>query len=295
MKKLLFVVNPRAGTCKANKHLVDIFSVFNRAGYTVTVHVTESPGDCSQTVARLAPQMDVVVCCGGDGTFNEAINGLVRSSTNVPLGYIPAGSTNDFAASLNLPTDFPEAAKAIVEGTPHPYDVGRFHDRHFSYIASFGAFTRASYATSQNMKNLLGHAAYILSGIQEVSQIRPIHMRLELEDEVVEDDFLYGAISNATSVGGVLTLDPHQVDMADGKLELMLIRAPKDVFELTGCIHKLQNQQYDHRMITFRSFEKARITCPPDLVWTLDGERQESPECFEVSNIHHAICLLQKG
>lgn len=295
MKKLLFVINPRAGTCKANKHLVDIFSVFNRAGYAVTVHVTERPGDCTHAVAQYAPQADLVVCCGGDGTFNEAVNGLLRSGAKIPLGYIPAGSTNDFAASLNLPTDFVEAAEAIVKGTPCPYDVGIFHDRHFSYVASFGAFTRASYATSQNMKNILGHAAYILSGIQEVSQIRPIHMRLELENKVVEDDFLYGAISNATSVGGVLTLDPHKVDMADGKLELLLIRAPKDIIELTTCIHKLQSQQYDHRMITFCSFAKAQITCPPGLVWTLDGERQESLECFEVTNLHHAISLLQKG
>lgn len=295
MKKLLFVMNPYAGMRKANRYLADIISIFNRADYRVTVHMTAGTGDGTRIVEQMAPDMDVVVCCGGDGTFNETVNGILRSGADVPIGYIPAGSTNDFAASLRLPTNVLDAAKAIVEGTPNSYDVGRFGDRYFSYVASFGAFTKASYATPQNIKNALGHTAYILSGIQELSQLRPVHMRLELDDTVVEDEFLFGAVSNSTSVGGILTLDPKQVDMADGQFELLLVRAPKDLMEVSECIRALQSQQYNCSMITFRSARHVRAIADPQMPWTLDGERAEGRESVEICNIHHAIRLLQKG
>ena len=295
MKKLLFVMNPYAGTRRANRYLPEIISIFNRAGYTVTAHMTAGSGDCTEVVERMAPEMDIVACCGGDGTFNETINGVLRSGADVPVGYIPAGSTNDFAASLKLPTGVLDAARAIVEGEPRRYDVGKFGDRYFSYVASFGAFTKASYATPQNIKNALGHTAYILGGIQEISQLRTTHMRLELDDEVLEDDFLFGAVSNSTSVGGILTLDPMQVDMTDGKFELLLVRAPKDLMELSECILALQSQQYNCAMITFRSARHMRAVCDPDIPWTLDGERADGRETVDIYNVHHAIRLLQKG
>ena len=295
MKKLLFVMNPYAGTRRANRFLPDILALFNRAEYTVITHMTAGPGDCAAAVERLAPQMDVVVCCGGDGTFNETVNGILRSGADVPVGYIPAGSTNDFAASLRLPTNVMEAARAIVEGEPRKYDVGRFADRYFTYVASFGAFTRTSYATPQNVKNALGHTAYLLGGIQELSQIRPIHMRLDFDSGTVEDDYIFGAISNSTSFGGVLTLDPKQVDMQDGKFELLLVRAPRDLLEISDCIRALQTQKYNCGMITFLSTTHVRITANPELVWTLDGERMQGGEKLEAHNIHHAIRLVQRG
>lgn len=295
MKRMLLILNPRAGTCKANKLLPQIISIFNRASYCVTVHVTNGPGDGHNAIGLLAQHMDLVVCCGGDGTFNETVNGLLTNNLRIPIGYIPCGSTNDFAASLKLPTDILEAATAIAEGTPLPYDVGQVNGRYFSYVASFGAFTRSSYATSQRMKNSFGFLAYLLSGIREVASIHSVPVRLELDDQVIEDSFIFGAISNSTRVGRVLTLDPHRVDMADGKLELMLIRPPKDLAELTGCIRKLQLQQYDSRMITFHSLEKLRLHCPAGTIWTLDGERYDAPEDLEISNVYHAFELMQKG
>ena len=224
MKKMLFVMNPYAGQRRANRYLADVISIFNRGGYAVSAYMTAGPGDGARVVEEVAPDMDLVVCAGGDGTFNEMITGVLRSGADVPLGYIPAGSTNDFAASLGLPTNILKAAREIVEGEPVRYDVGRFGSRYFSYVASFGAFTRASYATPQNVKNALSHTAYILEGIQELSQIRKLHVRFETDDQVVEDDFIFGAISNSTSVGGILTLDPKQVDMRDGRFELLLVR-----------------------------------------------------------------------
>lgn len=296
MKKLLFVMNPYAGTRKANRYLPEIISVFNRAGYDVNAYMTAAPGDCTDAVAQRAASVDLVVCAGGDGTFNETVTGILHSGADVPVGYIPAGSTNDFAASFRLPTNILQAAKLIAEGTPVTYDVGQFGDRFFTYVASFGAFTRASYATPQNVKNALGHTAYILEGIQELSQIRKTHVRFDLDDgTVVEDDFLFGAISNSTSVGGILTLDPKQVDMRDGRFELLLVRAPRDLIELGECIRALQSQKYNCAMITFLPASRIKVTADPDMPWTLDGERESGHETVEVANLHHAIRLVCGG
>ena len=294
MKKLLFVMNPYAGTRRANKYLPEIITTFNRAGYEVNAYMTAGPGDGARMVQQRCGDMDLVVCAGGDGTFNETISGILRSGTKVPIGYIPCGSTNDFASSLHLPGDILQAARHIVEGEPVPYDVGRFGDRYFCYVASFGAFTRASYTTPQNVKNALGHTAYLLEGIQELSQIRKVHVRFDTEDQVVEDDFLFGAISNSTSVGGILTLDPKRVDMGDGKFELLLIRAPRDFTELSECLRALQTQKYNCDMITFLSAARVRVTADAGMPWTLDGEREEGHAAVDAVNLHHAIELIQK-
>lgn len=294
LKKLLFVMNPYAGVRRANRYLADIISVFNRADYEVITYMTAGQGDGGQQVARQARDMDLVVCCGGDGTFNETVSGVLSAGTGTPIGYIPAGSTNDFASSLHLSSNIVQAAKDIVEGAPVSYDVGLFGQRYFSYVASFGAFTRASYATPQNVKNALGHTAYVLSGIQELSQIKKEHVRMELDGQVVEDDFLFGAISNSTSVGGILTLDPKQVDMRDGKFEILLVRAPVEFGEISECIRALQRQEYNCAMLTFRSAKHITIFADPEMNWTLDGEMEPGHEQVEVENLHHAIQIIHK-
>ena len=295
MKKILFIMNPFAGQRRANRYLADILTMFNRAGYDVTVYMTAGPGDGARVVEEKAAQMDTVVCCGGDGTFNETVTGLLRAGVDIPVGYIPAGSTNDFATSLRLPTNILKAARAIVEGSPRRYDVGQFGDRIFSYVASFGAFTRTSYSTPQSVKNALGHMAYLLEGIQELSQIKKIQMLFELDEgRVIEDDFLFGAISNSISVGGILTLDSKQVDMTDGKFELLLVRAPQDLSEVSECLRALQTQKYNCRMVTFLSASSVRVTAGADLIWTLDGERGGGYEVVEAKMLHHALQLIQK-
>ena len=295
MKKMLFVMNPCSGQKKANKYLLEILEMFNRAGYEVTVHITAGPGDATQAVCRQCTGMDLVVCCGGDGTFNETVSGLLMAGQDIPVGYIPAGSTNDFAASMKLPSDILEAARNVLEGEPVAYDAGDFGGRFFSYVASFGAFTRASYATPQSIKNALGHTAYVLEGINELSQIRKEHIRMELDDEVVEDDFLFGAICNSTSVGGILTLNPEQVDMTDGLLEILLVRAPRSLMEIAECIQAVQNQRYnDCAMITFRSASRMEVFADPEMPWTLDGEREDGHDHVTIENRHLAYRLMQR-
>ena len=295
MKKLLFILNPCAGMRKASKVLAEILAVFNRADFDVRVYVTAEAGDATSTVEKLAPDMDLVVCCGGDGTFNETVAGLMKVGVHLPIGYIPAGSTNDFAASLGLSADPVEAARQIAEGSPRVYDAGKFGERYFSYVASFGAFTRASYSTPQSAKNLLGHVAYVLEGMQELSQFRKHHLKLQLDDgEVLEDDYVFGAICNSTSVGGVMTLDPKQVDLQDGKFEVLLIRMPKNIQEISECLVALQKQQYNNPMMTFRSASRILVEAEPDMLWTLDGEKEEGHRTVTVQNLHHAITILQR-
>lgn len=295
MKKMLFVMNPYAGMRRANRYLSDIITLFNRADYEVTTYMTAGPGDAAQVVEQYASNMELIVCCGGDGTLNETITGVIRAGADCPIGYIPAGSTNDFAASLKLSTNVMQAAQDIVEGQPIPYDVGRFCDRFFSYVASFGAFTKSSYSTPQSIKNALGHTAYVLEGISELSQIRKVHIKMELEEETVEDDFIFGAISNSTSIGGVLTLDPKIVDMADGLLEVFLVRAPKNLTEITECIQALQSQRYnDCNMITFGTARNIRVFADETMPWTLDGEKFDGQAEIEVENMHRAIRLMKR-
>lgn len=295
MKRMLFVMNPYAGQRKANRHLTDILTVFNRADYEVITHMTAGTGDATHIVEQLAREVELVVCCGGDGTFNETITGVLRAGSDVPIGYIPAGSTNDFAASLNLSMNPVKAAEDIVAGVPTAYDVGRFGTRYFSYVASFGAFTRASYATPQNIKNALGHTAYLLGGISEISQIRKEHVRMELDgNEIIDDDFIFGAVCNSTSVGGILTLDPKQVDMCDGRFEVLLVRRPRTLLEITECIQAVQNQKYNCEMITFRPASRVKINADPDMPWTLDGEREEGHSEVELENLHCAVRLMQR-
>ena len=295
MKKMLFVMNPYAGQRRAAKVLTDILAVFNRAGYAVITHMTASTGDAREVVRTRAAGMDLVVCCGGDGTLNETVSGLLMAGLDIPVGYIPSGSTNDFASSLKLSGNPVQAAKDIVEGVPVAYDVGRFGERYFAYVASFGAFTKSSYATPQNVKNALGHTAYVLESISELSQLRNVHVRMELDNGVIEDDFLFGAISNSTSVGGILTLDPNQVDMGDGLFEIFLVRAPRNLTEISECIQALSTQRYnDCAMITFCSAQKVTVIADPDMPWTLDGEKADGYREITVENLHHAIRIMKR-
>jgi len=294
MKKALFIMNPFAGQRRANKFLPEILLLFRQAEYEVQVHMTNGTGDAAAAAQRYCQGKDLVVCCGGDGTLNETVTGILRAGGRMPVGYIPAGTTNDFASSLKLSHSPVQAAKDILEGEPVPYDVGEFGNRYFSYVASFGAFTKSSYMIPQNIKNALGHTAYVLGGISEISQIRKEHIRMEIDGDMVEDDYIFGAICNSTSIGGILTLDPKQVDMGDGLFEVMLVRAARNLTELTECITAVQSQKYNCAMITFRAAKEVKIWADPTMPWTLDGEKEEGHEEVTVKNLHHAICLMQR-
>lgn len=292
MKQLLLILNPTAGQKRAARNLTGIVSVFNRAGYDTHVYITAGRGDAVEAVRTFGQQMELIVCCGGDGTLNETVTGVIENGLEIPIGYIPAGSTNDFAGSLHLSGDMLEAAGMITGGRPFSYDVGKWADRYFTYIASFGVFTKASYSTPQNIKNALGHMAYVLEGSKELSSIHAEHIRMELDGEVLEDDYLFGAVCNSTSVGGILTLNPAYVDMSDGRFEILLVRAPRDIQELHECVIALTNQTYNCGMITFRRADTLQFFGNPDMAWSLDGERADGRAQITIRNLHRRITLI---
>ncbi len=293
MKKLLLIVNPCSGKKRVNRCLTEIIEILNRGGFDVSVFITGKRGDATKLAAARAGEFDMLVCAGGDGTFNELASGLMHSEKKCPLGYIPAGSTNDFASSLHLDKDFKQAALDLVYGQPTSLDLGRFNDRYFTYIASFGVFTRTSYATSQSLKNTLGHFAYLLSGVKEITSLRSYHLRFTLADgQVFEDDYIFGAVSNTTSVAGILTLSPELVDLKDGKFELLLVRKPRSPLELSGCVLALTTQKYDTPMLTLVSTTRVEVEGTQDISWSLDGEEAPGAETCVIENLHHAIDLM---
>lgn len=293
MKRLLLIMNPTAGIKKANPHLSEILSIFGQADYECTVWMTRKRGDATELTALRGAEADLIVCIGGDGTFNEVVTGAVKAGIRTPIGYIPSGSTNDFAASLGLPKNVIQAAQAIVAGRPQAFDVGRFQDRCFTYVASFGAFTKTAYATSQSVKNALGHLAYVLGGIKELSSLHSYHIAVTLDDgEREEGDFIFGAVSNSTSVGGILALDPEIVDMNDGLFELLLVKFPKNPAELAEVILSLSSQKYDSPSLLFRSARKVLVEADPDMDWTLDGEFAKGCEEIHIENLHSAINVV---
>lgn len=272
-KKLLFIINPRAGIRKKESALTDIILTFSDHGYETIVCFTREAGDASRLVQEhVNEEIDRIVCMGGDGTLNEVIAGCREIGWDKPLGYIPAGSTNDFAASLGLPSDPVEAAERAMSGQEHRLDIGRFNGRHFVYTASCGIFTKVSYETPQKYKNLVGHFAYLLEGIKDLTNVHSFHMRISMEGHVYEDNYLFVAFCNTFSLGGVMTLDSKTVDLEDGFFEVLLISRPHDLMQLRSIIQALLEQNYNTPHITYCKTDQATIVCSKAPDWSLDGE-----------------------
>ena len=291
-KKNLIIMNPFSGKREANKYLTDIIDIFTKGGYMTTILTTTERGDGTVYASRYAGEFDLITCIGGDGTFNEVVAGLLDSGERVPVGYIPAGSTNDFANSLKLSTNILKATEDIVKGRLKTLDIGSFNGRKFSYVASFGAFTQTSYSTPQSVKNMLGHLAYILEGATSLTSIKPQHLKIEANGMPYEDDYSFGAISNSTSLAGILTLDPQYVDMNDGLFELLLVRSPKNPIELAEIVYMLTTQNYESNKITFVNADSFTIYADENMDWSLDGEYQEGCERIEIENLHNAIDIV---
>ena len=296
MKKVLIVLNPCAGTRQANRYFADIIDVFCKAGYQVSVATTAKSGDGTDIARERAHEFDLLVGIGGDGTFNEVVAGVLESGADVPLGYIPAGSTNDFANSMGLSTNILRAADDIVNGQVKTLDIGTFNGRYFSYVASFGAFTRASYEAPQSIKNALGHLAYILEGIKDIPSLAPLEVRVNMENGIYGGKYLFGAVCNSTSVGGLLTLSEDYVDMNDGKFEVLLIKSPGNIIELNQILFALSTGNYANcNMISFFSSGDLEIEASSDMAWSLDGEYQEGSDRIHIKNIRSAIKLMTRN
>lgn len=272
MKKLLFVVNGHSGKGQIKNKLLDIIDIMIKEGYHVQVHTTQEREDATKVVREQAKYYDLVVCSGGDGTLDEAVTVMMQSEVRTPLGYIPAGSTNDFANSLEIPKDMIQAAKTAVLGVPFSCDVGEFNGDYFIYVAAFGIFTDVSYATSQELKNALGHVAYILEGAKRLYTIKTYHMRVEYDGNEIEGDFLLGMITNSTSVGGFKNMTGKDVKLDDGMFEVTLIHKPKNIIELNTIIASLTNLKDETDLIDSFRAESVKFYSEEEIPWTLDGE-----------------------
>ena len=296
-KKALILVNPRSGRIVARQLAFNFGHDFQGSEYEPFIRMTTGPGDAADVAARLASAFDLVVCRGGDGTLNETINGVLCSGADVPIGYIPAGTTNDFAKSNGLPFVPAEAIRVILEGEPMPQDVGLFgEERYFCYTASFGMFTRSSYATNQKTKNRFGYAAYLAAGAREVFHIEEIPVRVTADGVVYEGDYIFGSVTNAYAVGGgVLKFSRDKVRLDDGLMELVLIKKPKKPDEMVRLFLDLQRGIYDERFITVVPGKVFLFEFPAfDVPWTLDGEFGGKTHEVAVQCIEHGFRIIKE-
>lgn len=297
-KKLLFIMNPKSGVMQAPKYMSEIVGKFSGAGFLTQVLMTTGHGDARDFAAEYGGDADRVVVSGGDGTLNEVIDGLLSGGHKTPIGYIPAGSTNDFAHSVGLPKNILECADTAVNGTAAPVDIGSFNGRYFSYVASFGAFTSTTYSVPQNLKNIFGHAAYVMGGVKELANLHAIHAKITLEkgtpaEEVHEGDYVLGAVCNSKSIGGILNLEKLDVDMNDGLMEVLMIKMPKDIIDLNDIAISTLGGSFQSHQIEKYSAANVTVELDEGTHWTLDGEYEKGSSVCEIKTIRSAISLIR--
>ena len=292
---MLFVFNPKAGKGRIKMHLLDIVDIFNKGGYEVIIRATQGPKDAYEQVKEYADQVDLIACSGGAGTLDEVVTGIVEVGSQTPIGYIPAGSTNDFANSLFMPKSMTAAASMIMEEQIYHCDIGKFNNQTFAYVAAFGLFTNVSYETDQDLKNILGHVAYVLEGMKQLFEVKSYHLKVTSDELTVENDFIYGMISNSRSVGGFKNLTGKNVDMNDGLFEVTMITRPKNPLELQEIMTAMLTAEDNTDLI--HSFKSARVTITSEepVPWTLDGEYGGSHTQIEIENCHEALNLYLKS
>ena len=295
MKKLLFIYNPLAGRQKARQHLSSMLEVFAARNYLVTAYPTKSRGDATYAAANLAPDYDRVVCCGGDGTLNETISGLMQlpPEQRPVLGYIPTGTTNDFSRNLSFPRGTDKVAAVACGGIPRACDLGLANGKWFTYVAAFGLFTDVTYTTPQNTKNLLGHTAYVLEGASRLASLKSYWLTVEADGVVIEGEFIYGMVGNTVSVGGLLSLPSDLVKLDDGLFEVVLVRKPRNATDLQTIFRALTTQimpDGEGPIVALRASHLS-FTCPEPLPWTLDGEFGGEHTTTEIENLPRAVVI----
>ena len=294
MKRLLFIINPCSGKGRIRNKLLSVLDVFAKRGYRVETYVTQEALDARRKAVTRGRSADLIVCSGGDGTLNEVVSGMMELKRLPVLGYIPAGSTNDYAASLGLPRRIENAARLAAEGKASPVDVGKFgDDRYFVYIAAFGAFTEVSYLTPQDKKNLLGHQAYMLEAVKSLMDIRGRQMKITWEEGELEGEFLFGMVTNTTSVGGFKGLVSRDVALDDGWFEALFIRMPKNPLDLSGIVSYLFLKEEDNAFVYRFKTRKLKIAAAEDVDWVLDGEFGGKKREVEIENLEKRLYIVR--
>lgn len=291
-KRMLFIYNPLSGKGLIKNSLSDIISTFTEAGYDVICHPTSSRGDGQRTVEELGDRAEVIVVSGGDGTLDEIVTGMMNSGSSIPVGYIPSGSTNDFAASLGISKDMVTAAEDITLGDLYQCDVGAFNSTYFVYVAAFGMFTHVSYETDQTMKNTFGRLAYLMEAGKEVFNVPSYHIRLDVDGQVSEGNYIYGMITNARSVGGIRGITGNAVDMNDGLFEVTMVRTPLNPLDLSEIISTLLSGDGHSALVETYKAKKVILEPMEEIDWTLDGEFGDKHKTVVIENKHKVLNLF---
>ena len=293
--QMLLIYNSRAGKGSFLARLPEVIDMFVKGGFRVEVYPTQAAGDAIEKVSHIPGYISLVVAAGGDGTLDEVVTGLLKSGRDVPLGYIPVGSTNDYAASLKLSFNVLEAVGDILGGEPQAVDMGEFNNEIFVYVAAFGAFTDVSYDTNQDMKNLFGHIAYIMEGVRRIGDIKSYDLRVEVDGELHEGSYIYGMVTNSVSVGGFKGITGKNVLMDDGVFEVLLIHTPKNVLELQEIVTTLLSGNMDSSLIEFYRTDQVRFWSKEEISWTMDGEYGGAHSYVDIRNRHQCVRIIMDG
>ena len=293
MKNVLLIVNPVAGKLRMRNELFDVIEIFCNNDCMVTTAITQYRGHGKELAANAYRNgFDLVVCCGGDGTLNEVISGLLTSemSAKVALGYIPAGSTNDFADTLGIPSAPTAAAVNIFKSVRMGIDVGKFgDDRNFSYIATFGAFAAASYSAPQELKNSIGHMAYLIEGIKQLGNMHRYKVKVTADGREYSGEYIYCSVSNTRSVAGLVKLSENIVDLHDGMFEVILVKYPNNLAETNKIVTGVLSNDFSGSMFEFFKAQDILFETEEDIDWSLDGEKAECGKTVRIRNLHSAI------
>ena len=293
--QMLLIYNSRAGKGSFLTRLPEVIDMFVKGGFRVEVYPTQAAGDAIEKVSHIPGYISLVVAAGGDGTLDEVVTGLLKSGRDVPLGYIPVGSTNDYAASLKLSFNVLEAVGDILGGEPQAVDMGEFNNEIFVYVAAFGAFTDVSYDTNQDMKNLFGHIAYIMEGVRRIGDIKSYDLRVEVDGELHEGSYIYGMVTNSVSVGGFKGITGKNVLLDDGVFEVLLIHTPKNVLELQEIVTALLSGNTDSSLIEFYRTDHVRFWSEEEISWTMDGEYGGAHSYVDIRNRHQCVRIIMDG
>lgn len=292
-KKLLFVINPKSGKKSVPPKVCDIVSEFNKAGYEVTLYVSQAMNDIYNCVCD-AKAFDCIVCSGGDGSLNEMIRACVKIGYDKAIGYIPSGTVNDFAKTMHLSMDPIQCAKYIAKGESVPCDVGMLNDNSFIYVAAFGTLSDVSYTTPQEYKNILGHSAYVLEGIKQLFDLRKFKVKIKTDNVEMEDEFCMGIIGNTKSIGSVDFFKNENVDISDGLFECLFVKYPTNVIEYQQIVHGMLSNEYSlsSNILCFKT-QRIEIECENEIAWTIDGEYAGTYKSVNIHNLKQKIKILR--
>lgn len=292
LKTCLLIINPKSGKMQIHKELLNIIDLLNKNGYIVDVQITQYKGHATEVIYNMK-EKDLIICSGGDGTLNEVISGLIRSNKNIPVGYIPSGSTNDFANTIKIPNNIMDATKKIVDGNPFSIDIGEFNkNTYFTYVASFGAFTSVSYNTPQDFKNVFGHLAYIISGLNALSEIKTYNITYTIDNNIKSGKYILGLILNTTSVGGILKFTQEDIKLNDGLFEVLLIKEPKNIAEYNQLIEGLMTSNFIFPVFDYVQTDNIKIELEENISWSLDGEEVKPGKIVEIKNLNNKIQII---